>query len=200
MRLPFLRRQPETPPRWLIVGLGNPGAEYQNTRHNVGYRVVDWLADANRISVKSTQHRAWVGYGQIRDVPVLLAKPFTYMNLSGESIEPLRRLVGLQPADLVVVVDDMDLPVGRVRVRQRGSAGGHNGLKSLIQHLRTDEFPRVKIGVGRPAEGAALDHVLGKFSREELEPIADAVHRAGLAVETILTDGILAAMNRCNGG
>ncbi len=200
MHLPFLRRQPQVPLRYLIVGLGNPGAEYQHTRHNVGYRVVDQLAESSRIDVRHTQKRAWVGFGLLHDVPVLLAKPFTYMNLSGESVRPLLTMLELQPQDVIVVTDDMDLPVGKVRVRQRGSAGGHNGLKSLVHCLGTDEFPRIKIGVGRPSQQQSIEHVLGKFRREELEPIADAIHRAALAVEIAVTEGVVAAMNRYNAG
>jgi PTH1 family peptidyl-tRNA hydrolase len=199
MRLPFLRRQPSVPPRHLVVGLGNPGAEYANTRHNVGFRVIDYLAEAYRIDARKLEKRALVGYGVIRDVAVVLAKPITFMNCSGESVEPLMRMLELQPVDVIVVSDDMDLPVGRLRVRRGGSAGGHNGLKSLIQHLRTEEFPRVKIGVGRPNQvGATIDHVLGKLGRDEIEPIQDAIHRAAEAVEVILTDGVAAAMNRFN--
>lgn len=199
MRLPFLRRQPEHPPRHVIVGLGNPGPEYQNTRHNVGFRVIDHLAEQYRIDTRKTEKRAFVGYGSIKDVPVLLAKPITFMNISGESVEPLLRMVQLGPADLIVITDDMDLPVGRLRIRAEGSAGGHNGLKSLIQHLKTQEFARIRIGVGRPnAAGATVDHVLGKFGRDEIQPIQDSIVRAAEAVEAILQDGVSAAMNRFN--
>lgn len=199
MRIPFLHRQPSDPPRYLIVGLGNPGAEYQNTRHNVGFRAVDILAERHRIDTRKTQKRAFVGHGRIGDVPVVLAKPITFMNLSGESIAPLMRAFGLQPADVLVVTDDIDLATGRLRVRPAGSAGGHNGLKSLILHLRTEEFPRIRIGVGRPrGVGAVIDHVLSKFERTELEPIAQAVESAADAVETILSEGVEAAMNRFN--
>jgi PTH1 family peptidyl-tRNA hydrolase len=123
------------------------------------------------------------------------------MNLSGESVEPLMRLLQLQPADILVIADDMDLPVGRLRLRETGGSGGHNGLKSLIQHLRTEDFPRLRIGVGRPSEaqrGAVVDHVLSKFGREELEPIAEAIHRAAEAVECVTREGLTAAMNRVN--
>lgn len=199
MRIPFLKRQPADPPRHLIVGLGNPGAEYHNTRHNVGFRVVDRLAEQHRIDTGRVEKRARVGYGRIRDVPVVLVKPVTYMNLSGESVGPLLRMLELRPEDVVVVTDDLDLPTGRLRLRRGGSAGGHNGLKSLIQHLGTQEFPRVRIGVGRPRqEGATVDHVLGRFGRAELEPIQHAILDAAEAVETILIEGIEAAMNRYN--
>lgn len=199
MRIPFFRRQPADPPRYLIVGLGNPGAEYQNTRHNVGFRAVDLLAERHRIDTRKTQKRAFVGHGRIGDMPVALAKPITFMNLSGESIAALLRAFDLQPADVIVVTDDVDLSTGRLRVRPSGSAGGHNGLKSVIEHLRTEDFPRIRIGVGRPkGERAMIDHVLSKFERTELEPIAQAIESAADAVETILSEGVEAAMNRFN--
>jgi PTH1 family peptidyl-tRNA hydrolase len=198
MRIPFFRRQPAEPPRWLIVGLGNPGGEYHNTRHNVGFRVVDLLAERHRIDARKGEKRALVGYGRIEDTAVVLAKPQTFMNLSGESIAPLMRMLGLTPADVIVVTDDMDLPVGRLRLRREGSAGGHNGLKSLIQHLQTTEFPRVRIGVGRPKEAGTIDHVLGKFEREEIGPVQEAVQRAADAVEVILAEGLDLAMSRFN--
>jgi PTH1 family peptidyl-tRNA hydrolase len=179
--------------------LGNPGAEYHHTRHNVGFRAIDLLAECHKIDTRKTEKRAFVGYGKIGDVAVVLAKPITFMNLSGESIAPLLRMLELTPADLIVVYDDMDLPVGRIRVRPDGSAGGHNGIKSLIHHLRTQEFPRIKIGVGRPGvSGPTTDHVLGKFVRSELEPIQSALARATEAVEVMVAEGTVAAMNRFN--
>lgn len=198
MRLPFLRRQPRVPPRYLIAGLGNPGAQYQNTRHNVGFRVIDRLAEEHRIDVRAVEKRALVGYGSIGEDPVVLAKPQTFMNLSGESVVPLLRMLQLTPQDLVVVSDEMDLPLGRLRIRREGSAGGHNGLKSLIQHLGTQEFTRVRLGVGRPAEGGNIDHVLGKFERDEIVPAQELVQRAAEAVEAILSEGVDAAMARYN--
>lgn len=198
MRLPFLTRQPANPPRHLIVGLGNPGAEYNHTRHNVGFRAIDLLAERHKIDTRKTEKRAFVGYGKIGDVPVVLAKPITFMNLSGESVAPLLRMLELTPADLIVLFDDMDLPVGRIRVRPDGSAGGHNGIKSLIHFLRTQEFPRVKIGVGRPGGGPTIDHVLGKFGRTELDPIQTAIARAVDAAECMVAEGTVSAMNRFN--
>ena len=199
MRLPFLRRQPAVPPRYLVVGLGNPGAAYQNTRHNVGFRVIDELAQRHRIDVRSVQKRALVGYGVLEGTGVVLAKPQTFMNLSGEAVEPLMRMLELRPEDVIVVYDDMDLPTGRLRLRPDGSAGGHNGMKSLIQHLRSEGFPRLRLGVGRPGESAAvIDHVLSKFNREELDAIREAIPRAADAVEAILAEGLEAAMSRFN--
>ena len=197
-RLPFFRRQPQVPPRYLIVGLGNPGAQYASTRHNVGFRVLELLAERHKIVFKGVEKRSMVAYGEIEEQPVVLAKPLTFMNLSGESIAPLLRTLELTPQDLLVVVDEMDLPVGKIRLRPGGSAGGHNGLKSLVQHLRTEEFPRLRLGVGRPSGGATVDHVLSKFTRAELEPIREGIEGSADAVEAILRDGLEAAMNRFN--
>lgn len=194
----FSRKPPALPPRHLVVGLGNPGPEYQHTRHNVGFRVVDLLSERHRIPVRKLERRALVGTGEIAETVVQLVKPMTYMNLSGESVAPLMRAAGLRPEDLIVIVDEMDLPVGRVRLRKSGSAGGHNGLKSLIQHLGTEDFPRIRIGVGRPSEGAVVDHVLSRFGRGELEPIREAIERSADAVEVALAEGFEAAMNRFN--
>jgi peptidyl-tRNA hydrolase, PTH1 family len=198
MRIPFLRRQPEIPPRWLIVGLGNPGPEYRNTRHNVGFRVIDLLAERHRIQVTHMLKRSMTGYGKIQAEGVTLAKPQTYMNLSGESVRPLMRMFELQPADVLVVYDEMDLPVGRLRLREEGSSGGHNGVKSLIQHLGTQEFPRIRIGVGRPAQSGTVDHVLSGFSRDEIPLINEAIERAADAVEAVVAEGMAAAMSRFN--
>lgn len=198
IRLPFLRRQPKEPPRYLIVGLGNPGVQYTSTRHNVGFRVIDRLAERHKIDVKALEKRSLVGFGTIEDTPVVLAKPVTFMNLSGDSIEPLMRMLELRPEDIIVVVDEMDLPVGKMRLRKGGSSGGHNGLKSLIFRLGTEEFPRIRLGVGRPAEGGVVDHVLSKFGRNEIEPIQEGIERSADAVEAILREGMDAAMNRFN--
>jgi PTH1 family peptidyl-tRNA hydrolase len=198
VRLSFLNRQPKEPPRFLIVGLGNPGAQYRNTRHNVGFDCLARLAEKHKIDMSRSERRSKVGYGRIGEIPVALAMPQTFMNLSGESIAPLMKSYGLKPEDVLVVVDEMDLPTGRIRVRKGGSAGGHNGLKSLIQDLGTDAFPRIRIGVGRPIDGEAIDHVLGKFDRDEIGPIREALQKAVEAIECAVSDGVEAAMNRYN--
>lgn len=199
MRIPFFRRQPSEPVQFLVVGLGNPGPEYADTRHNVGFVVVDRLARRHGIEVQRVVRRALFGSGRFGEVPVGLAKPITYMNLSGESVEPLRQMHGLEPGRVIVVTDDLELPVGRIRVRPRGSAGGHNGLKSLIHSLGTEEFPRVRVGVGRPPAGVAtVDYVLGRFDRAEETLVEAALDRAAEAVEGIVAEGIEAAMNRFN--
>lgn len=201
MRLPFLRRSspPQLSAEWLVVGLGNPGPEYARTRHNVGFRVIDRLGEAFQIVVGRVRHQALIGTGTIGDVPVVLVKPQTYMNLSGESVRLLMRQFGVRPERVLILTDDMELPAGRLRLRARGSAGGHNGLKSLIQCLETDEFPRIKIGVGRPGEGVStIDHVLGEFGPEEAEAVEASLGRAAEAVEVVLAEGLEAAMNRFN--
>jgi peptidyl-tRNA hydrolase, PTH1 family len=191
-------RRPQIVVRHLIVGLGNPGPEYAHTRHNVGFMVVDELSRRHRIPVKMLKHSARIGEGEIQGEPTALAKPLTYMNISGQSVGPLLRRHSLPPSSLVVVYDDADLPLGKIRLRARGSAGGHGGLKSIIGTLGTTEFPRVRIGIGRSGRGDLVDHVLGGFRREERDTIEHAIQRAADAVEEILTDGIEPAMNRFN--
>lgn len=186
---------------YLIVGLGNPGREYQNTRHNIGYDVIDRLAEAENISVLEKKHKAVIGKGLVAGEKCVLAKPVTYMNLSGESV---RELIDYYKADeteqLIVISDDISLDVGQIRVRKKGSAGGHNGLKNIIAHLGHDSFIRVKMGVGEKPRGWDLaDYVLGHFSGEERKVMNEACDRAADAIRTILSDGADAAMNRFNG-
>src|SRR5689334_8821358 len=191
-------RRPTSPARYLVVGLGNPGPEYAGTRHNVGFMVIDRLANRHRIAVKSNQHGARVGQGEIAGELVALVKPLTFMNLSGRAVAPLLNRHSLPPGQLIVVYDDADLPVGKIRVRARGSAGGHGGLKSIIASVGSSEFPRVRIGIGRSAGGDLVDHVLGGFRGSERELVDQAIDRAADAVECALTHGIETAMNRFN--
>ena len=152
----------------LIVGLGNPGMEYAATRHNVGFDMLTYLGDRYDIALRSKEGRAVVGKGFIEGQKVILAQPQTYMNLSGESVRALMDFYKLDEEDLVVICDDINLSVGQVRIRPKGSAGGHNGIKSIIQHIGTQEFTRIRIGVGgKPEGGDLVKHVLGRFSREE---------------------------------
>lgn len=200
MRFPLLRLRPTPQPRWLIVGLGNPGEQYQFTRHNVGFLAVDQLGKAHEIAPSRMEKRALVGYGSISNVPVALVKPQTFMNLSGESVAPMMRGHQLDPEHVLVITDDLDLPLGRIRIRREGSPGGHNGLKSLVHHLDTEEFPRIRIGIGRPARGTTVvDHVLSDFDRTETETIHDAIERAREAAEVIISSGLDEAMRRFNG-
>ena len=186
---------------WLLVGLGNPGDKYDNTRHNVGFAAIDQLAEELRVPVQKLKYRALTQTVELGGAKVLLMKPITYMNLSGEAVGEAARFFKI-PADHVLVLsDDVSLPVGKLRIRKGGSAGGHNGLKSIIQHLGTDQFPRVKIGVGEKPhpDYDMADWVLGKFAGEDLKTIAQAIQRAGKAAECYIHDGPDRAMNRFNG-
>ena len=182
----------------LIVGLGNPGREYEHTRHNVGFQVAEELAQRYRVKLKN--HSKWKARAaKIADIGdgVLLAEPTTFMNLSGWAVREIAGFHKLSPSDVLVVVDDADLPLGRLRMRTSGSAGGHNGLKSVIQELGTVEFPRLRVGVGRQP-GELKNHVLGRFSADEKAQIDAAVKRAADAAEMFAKEDILAAMNRYN--
>jgi PTH1 family peptidyl-tRNA hydrolase len=182
----------------LIVGLGNPGREYEHTRHNVGFQVAEELANRYRVTLK--HHAKWKARAaKIAEIGdgVLLAEPTTFMNLSGWAVREIAAFHKLAPSDVLVVVDDADLPLGRLRMRTSGSAGGHNGLKSVIQELGTLEFPRLRVGVGRQP-GELKNHVLGRFSNEEKAEIDAAVKRAADAAEVFAKENILAAMNRYN--
>ncbi len=183
----------------LIVGLGNPGRAYAHTRHNVGFDVVDELARRMGIGFRrSWRFPADLAEGELSGERAVLAKPRTFMNRSGEAAGPLMRKKGLQPAEVVVVVDDVDLPVGRLRLRAAGSAGGHNGLKSLIAHMGSDRFPRVRVGIGRDPAGETTGHVLGRFAPEEQLAMREAIARAADAVAAALRDGWDRAMNEFN--
>lgn len=184
--------------RRLIVGLGNPGPEYAGTRHNVGFEVVDCLASRHHIPLRRRTLRALLGEGVIEGHPVILAKPMTYMNLSGEAVGAIVRRYRIPLENIVVVVDDIALPTGKLRLRLKGSSGGHNGLESIQRHLHTMEYPRVRIGVGAARPGAMVDHVLSRFRPEEREPIAEAIERAADAVEAALREGFEKAMNTYN--
>jgi PTH1 family peptidyl-tRNA hydrolase len=183
----------------LIVGLGNPGRRYRGTRHNVGWEVLARLADRAGIRVSQDEGWAEVGRGTIGRQRVLLARPVTYMNVSGEAVRDLRRRHRLRPEDILVIVDDIDLPLGRLRLRAGGSAGGHNGLKSVIEALGTTEFPRLRVGIGRPPLGVdPAEFVLTRFTDGEAAAVEKSLTRAAEAVETAVTSGIAAAMNRFN--
>lgn len=182
----------------LIVGLGNPGREYEHTRHNVGFQVTEELANRYRVMLKN--HAKWKARAaKIAEIGdgVLVAEPTTFMNLSGWAVREIAAFHKLSPPDLLIVVDDADLPLGRLRMRTGGSAGGHNGLKSIIQELGTPEFPRLRVGVGRQP-GELKNHVLGRFSDDERAQIDAAVKRAADAAELFAKEDILAAMNRYN--
>ena len=184
----------------LIVGLGNPGKEYEHTRHNIGFEVIDRLAGLHHIPVTRRDYRAYTGDGRVGPTRVYLLKPQTFMNLSGESVALFLRQKPLETADILVVADDIALPVGRIRLRPGGSAGGHNGLKSIIAHLHTQDFPRLKVGVGAPRDPSVqIDFVLGRFPKAEREAVDEVVERSVVAIEMWLSHGVEAAMNKFNG-
>ncbi|RME71932.1 MAG: aminoacyl-tRNA hydrolase [Chloroflexi bacterium] len=188
------------PVAWLVVGLGNPGPKYEATRHNAGWHVLDLLVRRYPgLRFDKKQSKALIARGDIAGVPVLLVKPQTFMNLSGEAVGPLARFYKV-PADRVLVIfDDIDLPAGALRLRPKGGAGGHKGMRSLIQHLGTEEFPRIRLGIGRPAGRMPVEaYVLQKFSPDEWEMMQITYQRAADAVEAVLTEGIDRAMNRFN--
>lgn len=183
----------------VIVGLGNPGKKYENTRHNVGFAAIDYIAEKEGININTGKHKALVGTGYIDGVKVLLVKPQTFMNLSGESLRPIMDFYKLEPEDFLVIFDDIDLDVGRIRVRRKGSAGGHNGMKSIISHLGSMEFPRIKIGVGaKPAGYDLADYVLGHFTRTDQEILEERFEDVYDAAKLIVGDDITEAMNRHN--
>ncbi len=185
----------------LIIGLGNPGKEYAGTRHNIGFNLIDTLASAHKIKVdqRIPGVRALVGRGVIADQSVLLVKPQTFMNLSGEAVAPLMRREAVALADILVLSDDIHLPVGKLRLRSKGSAGGQNGLKNIAATLATQEWARMRLGVGEPPSGLQIEWVLGRFSKSD-QKLADEMLILGMgAVEVWLTDGIETAMNRFNG-
>ena len=185
---------------YIIAGLGNPGRQYAHTRHNVGFDTIDILAEKYHISVDTAKHRALCGKGMIEGQRVILAKPLTYMNLSGESVRALADFYKIDPEEeLIVVYDDISLEPGQLRIRGKGSAGGHNGVKSLIAHLGTQVFKRVKVGVGEKPQGYDLaDYVLGHFAKDERQMVEDALVRAADAVVCMMTDGMDHAMNEYN--
>ena len=185
---------------WLIVGLGNPGEKYENTRHNVGFQVVDELAERQNAPVQKLKFKALTNLLTISGEKVLVMKPVTYMNLSGEAVRPAADFYKIPPERILVISDDTALDLGKLRIRTKGSAGGHNGLKNIIQHLGTDQFPRVRVGVGqKPHPDYDLaDWVLGKFQGEAKKVMDEAVKRAADAVECILKEGTDRAMNRFN--
>jgi len=183
-----------------IVGLGNPGSQYKGTRHNVGFDVIDEIARRQSVGFESAPAEALIAKWRRPEEAVLLVKPLTFMNLSGQAVGELARYFKIEVADLIVVVDEVHLPLGKLRARTRGSAGGHNGLKSIIAHLG-DEFARLRIGVGRGGDQRNLaDHVLSRFEKDEAAEVERMTARAADAAEMFITSGIEAVMNAFNGG
>lgn len=196
----FQKLRKEEDIMFIIAGLGNPTGQYEKTRHNVGFDVIDLLADKYNIGVTEKRHKALCGSGIIEGQKVLLVKPQTFMNLSGESIGAILRFYKLEPeTNLIVIYDDISLPPGRLRIRKKGSAGGHNGVKSIISHAGTQEFLRIKIGVGeKPKDWDLADYVLGRFSKEDRELAEEAFGKACDAVSLMVREETDRAMNLFN--
>ncbi len=182
----------------LIVGLGNPGPRYTGNRHNVGYQCIERLARRHDMTVGKIMFKAYVSRGQIGDHTVVLARPLTFMNLSGLAVRPVLRWYHLHIQDLLVIYDDLDLPLGVIRLRQKGGPGGHKGMRSIIEVLGSQDFPRLRIGIGRPTRGEPQDYVLSDFAPAELAVMEGAYDLAVEAVERFVAEGIVPAMNEFN--
>ncbi len=196
----FFSKRPG-PVEWLVVGLGNPGPKYDWTRHNMGFLVIDELAEREKIPIQKLKFKALTNTVVIGDRSVLLMKPTTYMNLSGGAVGEAARFYKIPPERILVISDDVALPQGKLRIRRSGSAGGHNGLKDIIAHLGGDGFPRIKVGVGgKPHPDSDMaDWVLGKFTGQDKKVMEEAIQRAADAVEELLKNGVDQAMSKFNG-
>ena len=183
---------------YVIAGLGNPGREYEKTRHNMGFQVIDRLSDKYGIPVKRLKHRALIGDGRIGGQRVLLVKPQTYMNNSGQSLGEIIRYYHIDPEHLIVIYDDMDLEIGSIRIRKKGGPGTHNGMKSVVSHVQGEDFPRIRVGIGGTGSDGWKDFVLDEVSKKDADLLSDALDRAAEAAGSILEDGIDIAMNRWN--
>jgi PTH1 family peptidyl-tRNA hydrolase len=185
-------------PTHLIVGLGNPGPEYLHTRHNIGFLVIDFLAASQKITLKTRKHQALYGLGTLEGLPVLLVKPMTYMNRSGEAVAALARQHHITPSNILVISDDIALELGKIRLRAKGSAGGHNGHRSIIQSLKTEQYPRLRIGIGKPNGEEVADFVLSDFSYHEKTLVDQTIQLAADASRVFLKEGVDQAMNLIN--
>jgi PTH1 family peptidyl-tRNA hydrolase len=182
----------------LIVGLGNPGPRYVNNRHNVGYQVVARLAERHDMTFTRVMFKACITTGDIAAERVVLARPLTFMNLSGQAVRPLLHWYHLYLAELLVIHDDLDLPLGRIRLRNKGGSGGHKGMRSIIQTLNSEDFPRLRIGIGRPERADPQGYVLQDFTSQQLTTMGEAYDRAVTAVECFVSSGIVSAMGEFN--
>lgn len=183
---------------FLIVGLGNPGKEYEDTRHNIGFKVIDNIAKEYNIQINRQKFKGIYGDGFIDGEKVILLKPTTYMNLSGESVRELVDFYNIDSDDILVIYDDISLEIGTLRIREKGSAGGHNGIKSIIAHLGSDVFSRIKVGVGQP-DGDLIKYVLGKFTKEDVAVLSESIDAATKATREIIKSDVKTAMNQFNG-
>lgn len=183
---------------FLIVGLGNPGKEYEDTRHNIGFKVVDNIAKEYNIEINRQKFKGVYGEGFINGEKVILLKPTTYMNLSGESVREVMNFYNMENDEILIIYDDISLDVGKLRIREKGSAGGHNGIKSIIAHVGNDVFPRIKVGVGQP-NSDLIKHVLGRFTKEEITTLDESIEAATKATAEIIKSDAKTAMNQFNG-
>jgi PTH1 family peptidyl-tRNA hydrolase len=183
---------------YLIAGLGNPGFRYRKTRHNMGFMALDYVSEKNSVKIKKLKCRALVGEFNMNGNKIILAKPQTYMNVSGESIRELLAYYDLTPANLIVIYDDMDLPLGKVRIRKKGGSGTHNGMKSILYHLETEDFARIRIGISANESEDTVRYVLSRFTRSQREAAFTGIENAGLASMEIIRNGIDSAMNKYN--
>ena len=182
----------------IIAGLGNPGREYEKTKHNIGFMTADLLAERLGISVTKLKFRALIGEGRIGNEKVIIMKPQTYMNLSGESVREILNFYKLDPEDLIVIYDDIDIPVGSLRIRAKGSAGTHNGMRSVVSQIKSENFPRVRVGIGSEHRGDLVDYVISGFSSKDRESVRSTIEKAADAVECIVKEGVSSAMNKYN--
>lgn len=183
----------------IIVGLGNPGKEYEKTRHNTGFMVLDKISEKFNIEIKKEKNKALIGTGEINGERVMLVKPQTFMNLSGEAIRPIIDFYKEDIENVIVIFDDIDLEIGKIRIKERGSAGTHNGMKSVVAHLGTEKFNRIKVGIGKPNENVDLiGHVLGKFSDDEFKTLENSINNAVEATIMLVKNEVSKAMNRFN--
>ncbi|MBP2072339.1 MAG: peptidyl-tRNA hydrolase, family [Thermoanaerobacterium sp.] len=183
---------------YIIVGLGNPGREYEGTRHNMGFDVIDNLSAKLNIDVKKLRFKSLIGEGIYKEEKVILQKPQTYMNSSGEAVYDIVNFYKLPLSNLIVVYDDKDLDVGKIRIRKKGSSGGHNGMKSIIYLLNSEDFPRVRVGIGKP-KGDMIEHVLGRFDKSDKLVVDNSIDKAADAIIDIIENGVEHAMNLFNG-
>lgn len=183
----------------IVVGLGNPGKKYERTRHNAGFQVVDRFSKENNIELDNNCCRSLIGKGKIDDEDIIVAKPLTYMNNSGEAVRCLLEVFGVSTKNLIVICDDINLPIGKIRIRSKGSCGGNKGLDSIIKTIGTQIFPRIRIGIGpSPSKGDTVDFVLSKFKRSEIRTLKESIIKASEAIECIITEGITSSMNKYN--
>jgi len=202
--LPFWRKTHNETETWLIVGLGNPGTKYALNHHNIGFMCADAFASSHNIALERNRSGAKAGQGKIDSKDVVVAKPQTFMNRSGEAVQKLFQRHHVKPVNLIVIHDDMDLPPGKLRLKQGGGSAGHNGLKSIIADIGTEDFIRVRVGIGRPDgenndRGDVIEHVLGDFTPAEQKIIDKIIPEAVKAIDSILEDGLASAMNKYNG-